>query len=142
MATLAHKRESLVATVGRVGVSAHGARLAGEVGIHFRRHSALKRGFIGNIAVQFSKGPLGGMLVGPPLLLTRLFAPLSLRPLSDMGQVFQADNAVWAPVHNTPTDQMVDRRGSGGDGQIALSDIHSHYFLVTFGGGLPPQSRD
>ncbi len=44
--------------------------LAGIVGIHFHRHTSGHDGFVGDVALQFSKGPLGRMSIRAPVLLT------------------------------------------------------------------------
>jgi hypothetical protein len=75
-------------------IATQGTGLAGMVGIHFDRHSACEQRFVSNVAEQFSKGPLRGMLVCPPLLLARLLAMLAFGAFSDICQVLQSDETV------------------------------------------------
>src|SRR2546421_2093327 len=85
----------------------HGASLAGMMSIAFHCHAARQRGFIGDVAVKFSKSPRAGMIISPPLLFARFLASLACASLADISQVLQADHAVWMRVHNPPTDEMV-----------------------------------
>src|SRR6516164_11148432 len=62
---------------------------------------------VGDVGLQFSEGPLGGMPVGAPLLRTRALAMPALPPLAEVGEVLQADEAVRVGVHDLPTDTMV-----------------------------------
>jgi len=107
MATLTPEQQSLIWAVGSRGVAAPGTGLAGVVRIDFDRHTARKPGFVGDVALQFSKGPLGGMSVCLSLLLRGFFAVRAFGALADMCQVLQADDAVWVRIHNTTTDTMV-----------------------------------
>src|SRR5712691_11942821 len=107
MATLADKDQSFVRTVRCVGISTHRACLTAKVGVHFHGHRACKCSFVSNVAMQFSKGPLRGMLVGPALLLARFLSSFALRPFADVGQGFQADETVWVLLYNAATDLMV-----------------------------------
>ncbi len=107
MATLTPEQQSLVWAVGSRGVAAPGTGFAGVVRIDFDRHTARQGGFVGDVAMQLGKGPLGGMPVGLALLLRGLFAVRAFGARADMGQVLQADDAVWVRVHNPTTDPMV-----------------------------------
>src|SRR2546426_9975133 len=100
VATLTDKEQTLVGAIGISGMPAHGARLAGVVGIHFHRHTACTHRLVGNVAMQFGKGPFGGMSVRSSLLPRGLLPMLTLGALTDVRQVFQADDAVWVLVHN------------------------------------------
>src|SRR6266700_5393157 len=57
LATPTHKSESFVGTVRITRVSAHWACLASAVSIHLHCHAPHERGFVGDVAVELSKGP-------------------------------------------------------------------------------------
>ena len=116
MATLTHKSEAFVGTVSTASVSAHRTGLAGVVGVHLHRHAPSKSRFVGDVAVQLSKGPgrgvpialalLGGdRLLSFPILFALVGPPLGA--LADVCQVFQADQAVWVRVHNASADEVI-----------------------------------
>ncbi len=107
MATLTHEQKSLVWAVCIRGVAAQGTGFAGVVRIDFDRHTARKPGFVGDVAMQFSKGPLAGMSICLSLLLGGFFAVQAFGALADMCQVLQTEDAVWVRIHNTTTDPMV-----------------------------------
>ena len=105
--TLAHKEQPLVWAVRRVGIAAPGTGLATVVGIHFDGHTCGKGRFVGNVAVQFSKRPPGGVTICPSLLLARGSALLAFGAFADMGQVLQTNDAVWVLGHDALTDLVV-----------------------------------
>ena len=107
MATLTPEQQSLVWAVGSRGVAAPGTGLAGVVRIDFDHHTARQGGFVGDVAMQFSKCPVGSMTVCPSLLLCGFLAMLALCVFTNMCQVFQTDDAMWVRVHNAPTDTVV-----------------------------------
>ncbi len=107
MATLTHEQQALVGAVCFTCIAAHRASLTSMGGIHFHGQTARKHRFIGNIAVQFSKRPLGGMPVRPSLFRASFLATLAPGSLADVGQVFQANDAVGVAVHNASADDMV-----------------------------------
>src|SRR5215469_499247 len=107
MAVLALKQEALLGAVPLRGIAAFRARLARVVRVHFHRHAPRKQRFVGEEAVQFSKRPRGGVPVGPSLLPRRLFPSLAAGAVADMGQVFQADQAVRMASHNAAADLVV-----------------------------------
>src|SRR5258708_6177632 len=107
MATLTHEEQALLRAIVLTGMPAPGTRLAGVVGIHFHRHTACPHRLVGDVAMQFSKGPLRGVSVRSSLLLRGVLPMLALGALTDVGQVFQADDAVWVLIHNAPTDLVV-----------------------------------
>src|SRR6266568_7618420 len=107
VATLTDKEQARLRAIVLTGIPAPGARLAGVVGIHFHRHTACTQRLVGKVAVQFGKGPLGGMSVRSALLLRGFVPVLAPGALTDMGQVFQADDAVWVLIHDGSTDLMV-----------------------------------
>jgi len=94
LATLTHKREPLVGAVSSRGIATPGTCLAGMVGIYPHCHTARQQGFVGKIALQLSKGPDRGMPVGFALFLRGLLTAFPLGALTDVGQVFQPDDAV------------------------------------------------
>jgi hypothetical protein len=49
------------------------------------------------------------MSVRSALLLRGMLSMPKLGAFPDMGQVFQANDAVWVPVHNAPADLVVGR---------------------------------
>src|SRR5207249_5156932 len=56
----------------------------------------------------FGKSPRRSMAVCPPLFLTCLFTVLGADvALTNMCQIFQADETVWVPRHDPTTDHMV-----------------------------------
>ena len=99
MTTLTLEEQSLVGAIVLTGMPAPGTRLAGVVGIHFHRHTACKHGLVGKVAVQFGKGPLRGVPIRSSLLLRGFLSMPAFGAFTDMGQVFQADDAVWVLVH-------------------------------------------
>ena len=107
MTTLTHEEQALVRPVLGAGKTATRASLAGVVRIDFHGHALCQQGFVGDIAMQLGEGPLGSMLVCPPLLRAGLLAMLVFGALTDVCQVFQSDEAVWVRVHNAMTDLVV-----------------------------------
>src|SRR5215467_366608 len=146
LTTLAHKQESLIGTIISTGMPAPGAGLAAVVGIHFHRHTAREHRLIGKVAMQFSKGPGRRMPVRSSLLL-RGFLPMPAScALTDVRQVFQANDAVWVLLHNAPTDRVVgrsfqpslpsaDNHQSPGSrtGAFALQSLSQPCIVVRFG---------
>src|SRR6266487_131429 len=121
MATLADKEQALLRAIVETGMPTHGASLAGVVRIDFHCHTPYTHRFVGNIAMQLGKGPLRGMSVCSALFPACLLALRAPGALTDMGQVFQADDAVWVLVHNAPTDLMI-----GGLVQPSLPSANDH----------------
>src|SRR6266849_4014301 len=116
VATLTHEQQAVVRSVPSTGIAALGTSLARIVSIHRNCHTTAKRRLIGDVAVQLGKGPLGGMPVRFALLAGDRFIPFSLllalvgtpdHSFADVGQVLQADDAVWVLVYDAPTDAMV-----------------------------------
>ena len=107
MTVLADEEQALVGTIGITGMSAHWTSLACIVGVYFDRHRTVQEGFIGNHAVQFSKGPFGIGGIGFSLLLARLLATLAFRPCSDILQVFQSNQTVWVLGDDVFGDDMI-----------------------------------
>jgi hypothetical protein len=62
--------------------------------IYLDSHRRVQESFIGNHALQFSKGPLGVGRIGLSLLLARFLAFAAFGTLSNVGQVLQADQAM------------------------------------------------
>ncbi len=149
MATLTHEQQPLVGAIVRTGMPAPGARLAGVVGIHFHRHTACKHCLVGNVAMQFGKGPLGGVPVHSSLLLRGFLSMPAFDAFTDMGQVFQADDAVGVLVDNATTDRVVGsllqpslpstnhyQSPGGGTGAFVLQPLSQACIVVRFGSGL------
>ena len=107
MTTLTHEEQALVRPVLRAGKTATRASLAGVVRIDFHSHALCQQGLVGEIAMQLGEGPLGSMVVCPPLLLAGCLAMRALGALTEVCQVFQSDDAVWVRVHNAMTDLVV-----------------------------------
>src|SRR2546427_3852474 len=63
MATLADKEQALLRAIVETGMPTHGASLAGVVRIYFHCHTPYTHRFVGNIAMQFGKGPFRGMSI-------------------------------------------------------------------------------
>src|SRR5258708_29994713 len=95
VATLTHEQQTFVRPIRVRGVTTPRTGFASVVAVHFHGQTVRQRGFVGDIAMQFSKGPLGRMPISPALLLTRFLAVLAFRMFADVCQVFQADDAVW-----------------------------------------------
>jgi hypothetical protein len=107
VAILTDEQQPFVGTISRAGMSTLGTRLAAVVGIDLDRHTLLQERFIGNHAMQLCKAPLGVNGIRLALLLARLLALASFGSLTDVGQVFQTDEAVWVLLHNTLGDHVV-----------------------------------
>jgi hypothetical protein len=109
MATLTHEEQAFLRTVLLTGMSTSGACLAGIISIDFHRHTACLQCLIGDVALQFSKGPSRGMPVRSALLLCGFLPMRALGALANVRQVFQANHAVWVLVHYAPADLVVGR---------------------------------
>ncbi len=149
LTTLTDKQEPMVGAVRLTGVTAHGARLAAIAGIHFHRHGSSQRGFIGNVAMQFRKRPLGRMSVGLALLLRGLLASFPLGAFSNVRQVLQAENALWVLIDNVSTDDMVailfqpslsstnhNQASCGGTSAFLLQPFSQPGIMIGLGAGL------
>ena len=107
MTVLTHEDQPLVGAIARRNIPTFGARLTGMVGIDFDSHTAVQGSFVGNIAMQLGKSPLGDMTVRPSLLPGGFLAMCALRALTDVCQIFQPDETVWMLGDNAMTDGMV-----------------------------------
>src|SRR6266581_7341398 len=149
VATLTDEEQARLRAIVKTGMSAHGTRLAGVVGIHFHRHTSRKHRLVGKVAMQFGKGPLGGMSVRSALLLRGLLPMLAPCALTDVHQVFQANDAVWVALHNAPTDEVVgslfqpslpstdhDQSPGSRTGAFVLQPLYQAAVMVSFGPGL------
>src|SRR2546428_9709168 len=141
MTVLTDEQQAFVGAVGLSGIPTYRAGFAGVVGIDFDGHTAGQEGFVGNHALQFSKGPFGVGCIGLALLQASLFACLAVGAFADVCQVFQADEAVrvllddafghdnWhlastvSPVHSG-RGVAVSRNGCLSDAD-AFSDAHN-----------------
>jgi hypothetical protein len=107
MTVLADEHQAFIGAIGIACMPTHRACLAGVVGVHFDRHRPLQERFIGNHAVQLSKGPFGRGSIGTSLLLARLFAMLAPHALADVCQLFQSNQTVRVSGHDTFGDHMI-----------------------------------
>jgi len=107
MTDLTDKEQTFVGAVSRRGIPTAWACPARAVGIDFDDHAACQQGFVGKVAVQFSKGPRGCMPIGFPLLRASILASLAFRSLSNVCQLFQAYEALWVAFHDALADHVV-----------------------------------
>src|SRR5205814_3276750 len=141
--------QSVVGSVRISRMTAYRTSFAGVVRIDFDSHTARSRGFVGDVAVQFSKRPRGGMPVHSALLSASLLASFSLAAFADVCQVFQSDDAVWVRLHNASTDQVVailfqpslssaniDQASCGGTSAFLLQAFSQSRIMVRFGSDL------
>jgi len=104
---LTDKQESLLGPSGITGMTAHRTGFAGGVGVYLDRHTPMQEGFIGNHAMQLSKGPFGMNRIGLSLLLARLFASLAAGSLTNISQVLQTNQGMGVVFHNLLTHDMI-----------------------------------
>src|SRR5215467_4040445 len=101
---LTHKEQALTRSILLTGMPTHGTCLRGIVGIDFDCHTLMKKGFVGNHAMQLRKGPLGVRRVGLPLLLRSFLALLPLGSFSNVCQILKSNQCMWVPFHNLFAD--------------------------------------
>ena len=94
LAHLTDEQQPLVWAVVLCGLPTAQAALAGLVGLHLHRQAAREQRLVGDGALQFREGPLGGLPVGAALLRARALATPALPPLAAVGLVVPADGAV------------------------------------------------
>src|SRR5579859_6600832 len=94
MTTLTDKEQALVRTIIFARIAALRARLTGKMRVYFDAHGASTGRFVGNHALQFSKGPLRSMLVRTALFDAGFLAMLAFGTFANIGQVLQPDHAV------------------------------------------------
>ena len=133
MTHLTDKRETLLGAVGISGMSTHRACLARVVGVYLDGHRAMQEGFIGKHAVQLGKAPFGIRGVGTPLLLTRLFASLAFGSLTNVRQVFQADQAVGVSVNDAFVMNAWGKEHNAG-GKVGVHEGAQQYILYVIRG--------
>jgi hypothetical protein len=104
---LTDKQESFVGSILFTGMSTHGTCLGGVVGIDFDCHTLMQERFVGNHAMQLSKGPLGRGSIGLTLLLRGFLALASLRSLSNVSQVLKANEGMWVLFDNPFAHDMI-----------------------------------
>src|SRR6266571_5434030 len=114
---LADEQQPLLWAVAFVRVATQRTPLAGIVGIHLDgKRGPRQGGFVGDHAVQFSKGPLRGMAIGPARFLGDGFgalpvafapSPAPLCPLANAGEFFQTDQGVGVRLDNLFRDGVV-----------------------------------
>src|SRR5690348_8139211 len=114
-------------------VSTVRAGLAGVVGVYLHTERAGQDGFVVQEGMQFRKGPFGGVPVRTALLLRRLLAMCAFGPLTDMRQVFQANETVRMGVQNVRTHAMIfiqlQPSLSLADGDASSSSVASAFAL-------------
>jgi len=118
---LTDKEQTVIRPIPFAGMPTVGTGLTSIVGIHFDRHAVMQKRLIGDHGVQFSKGPFGVDRIGPPLLLARMLAFAPFGPVSNLSQVFQADERMRMCAHESLTHDMV-----GVLLQPSLSPAHHH----------------
>src|SRR5947209_19348257 len=91
---LTDKQESLLGPIGITGMTVHRTGFAGGVGVYLDRHTPMQEGFIGNHAMQLSKGPFGMNRISLSLLLARLFASLAAGSLPRLSEVLGNSQAL------------------------------------------------
>jgi hypothetical protein len=107
LTVLAHKEQPLVGSIPTCSVPTPRTGLTARVRVNRDRHALLQQGFVGNHAVQLGKGPPRLHHIGAALPLARLLASASSAALTNIGQVFEPDQAVRIACHNPRTDHMV-----------------------------------
>ena len=88
MTTLTDKEQTLVRAIALPGITTFGTGLTGIMCIHFDAHGASASRFVGDHALQFSKGPLGSMVVR-----TALFDAGVLPPHASKGRGLPTPNS-------------------------------------------------
>ena len=121
MTYLTDKEQALTGSILFRSMTARGTSLTGVVSINFDGHAPSQQGFVGKQTLQFSKGPRGGMAVGPSLLLARFVAMRAGGALTKVGQILQTDEAVWILGHNALSYRMV---GLQLQLSLSLADLH------------------
>src|SRR5712692_1010780 len=104
---LADKQQTRLRAIGSRGMTTDGASFARVVGIHLDGHRTLRKGFISNHALQFSKRPFGVGGIGFALLSTRFLASLAFGSIANGCQVLQADHALRVLINDAFGDYMI-----------------------------------
>ena len=140
MAFLTDEHQAFLRAIGITGMATHRASFARIVCIYLDCHRTMHESFISNHALQLSKGPFGVGRIGISLLLGRFLATFAFGSISNVCQVFQADQAIWVPRDNALGDHMI---GVSFQPSLSSTDHHqtagssaSAFSLQTF-----PQSR-
>ena len=94
------------------------------VGIHFDAQTSCQTCFVVQEGTQLSERPLRGVPVSLTLFPARLLAVFAFGALADMGQVFQAHQAVWVRVQNVLTDGMVHNWQNRKPALVLVVDRH------------------
>src|SRR5690348_9867920 len=116
MTILATEQQPFVGTVLGTSMPTLRTSQATVVGINLDRHTLMQEGFVSDHAVQFGKAPLGvggngaallfrGRFIAFPFLLALADPPPG--SFTDMGQVFQADEAVGVLFDDALAHDMV-----------------------------------
>src|SRR6266704_4389210 len=152
MTMLADKQESFVGAVRSAGMPAHGTCLARIMGVYLDCHRPVQEGFVGNHAMQFSKGPFGVDSIGTPLLLARLLAALAFGPFSNVCQLFQPNQTVRMAGHDALGDDMIgvllqpslssanhDQPPCGRTSAFLLKTLSQSRIMIGFGNNVLPR---
>lgn len=107
MADLTAKQQPRMWAISLAGMAAAGTGLTGVIGIDLDTEQPSKSRLVGEMGIQLSKSPLGGVPIGFPLLLRGPLALLPFGALPDVGQVFQADQCVGMGVQNMLSNGMI-----------------------------------
>src|SRR5271167_1539596 len=144
--TLTHKEQAMLRAICFGRIAAHGTRLACIVGIDFHGHALMQESLVGNVAMQFSKGPPGCMPIGVALLLRGFLALLAPGTLTNVGQFLQTDETVWVLGNNAMTDLVVSillqpslpstnhhKAAGSGTGAFLLQPLSQSRIVIGFG---------
>ncbi len=139
------EQQAFVGPIGIIDMPTFGASLRRVIGIDAHDHAAIQHSFIGQHAVQFSKRPLRIHAVAFALLHRNTLGPFaifpafvgaSFRALSNMGQLFYADEGMRMLLHKTPGNRVVgvcfQPSLSSTDRLQATGRGTSAFFLQTF----------
>src|SRR5712692_5054275 len=107
MTALADKQQTRLRAIGSRGMTTDGASFARVVGIHLDCHRTLRKSFISNHGLQFSKRPFGVGGIGFALLPTRFLASLAFGSIANGCQVLQADHALRVLINDAFGDYMI-----------------------------------
>jgi hypothetical protein len=139
------EQQAFVGPIRIVDMPTRGTSLRGGVGIDAHNYAAIQDGFIGQHAMKFSKRPLRIHAVAFALLHRNTLGSLAIllacvgapfRALSNMGQLFYADECMWMLLHNPPGYRVVrvclQPSLSSTDRNQATCRGTSAFFLQTF----------
>src|SRR6266849_3045015 len=104
---LTDKQEPFVRAIILAGMPTDRAGLRGIMGINRNRHTSMRESFLGDHALQFSKGPLRLADIGFPLLCAGFLASLAFGAVSNVGRVLKANERMRMGTHNPLTHDMI-----------------------------------